>query len=97
MIKVMVYQEDDTYMDDEWLNDYERSTHFSKARDQIVGRFKGSEYPFSQGHQYYKEYLVVRERVPIRNERPLVSETDTYENNAPIGQVRNDDYSTNIR
>ena len=37
----MLYQEDDPYLYDDWLTADERLTHFSKAREQIVGRFKG--------------------------------------------------------
>ena len=38
----MLDQEDDTELDDEWLTSDEQLTHFSKAREQIVGRIKGS-------------------------------------------------------
>ena len=34
-----------------------------------------------------EEDLVVRERVPIRNERPSVREPGTNGNHAPIGQI----------
>ena len=37
-IQVMLYQEDDLELDDEWLNADEQLTHFSKSREQIVGR-----------------------------------------------------------
>ena len=62
----MLDQEYDTELDDEWLTADEKSTHFRKVREKIVGRFKGSESPSVQGTQSSKEYLVVRERVPIR-------------------------------
>ena len=38
----MLDQEDDPELDDEWLTDYEQLTRFSKAREQIVGRVKGT-------------------------------------------------------
>ena len=40
-IQVMLDQEDDPELDDEWLTDYEQLTRFSKAIEQIVGNFKG--------------------------------------------------------
>ena len=43
-----------------------------KAREQIVGRVKGSESPYVQGNQYSEEDLVVRERVTSRTEIPSV-------------------------
>ena len=48
----------------------EQLTRFIKAREKIVGRVKGKESPYVQGPQSYEENLVVRERVPIRTERP---------------------------
>ena len=39
-IQVMSEQEDDPELDDDWLNADERLTHFSKAREKIVGRVK---------------------------------------------------------
>ena len=65
-IQVMLDQEDDPELDDEWLTANEQLTRFSKAREKIVGRVKGIESPSVQGPQSYEEYLVVRERVPIR-------------------------------
>ena len=38
----MLDQEDDPELDDEWLTAYEQLTRFSKAREKIVGRVKGS-------------------------------------------------------
>ena len=64
----------------------EQLTRFSKAREQIVGRVKGTESPSVQGTQSSKEDLVVRERVPIRTEIPSVIEPGTNGNHAPIGQ-----------
>ena len=49
-IHVMLDQEYDPDLDDEWLTSDERLTSFSKAREKIVGRVKGSEYPSVQGH-----------------------------------------------
>ena len=40
-IQVMLDQEDDPELDDEWFTDYEQLTRFRKAREKIVGRFKG--------------------------------------------------------
>ena len=48
----MLDQEDDTELDDEWLTANEQLTNFSKAREKIVGRVKGSESPSAQGPQY---------------------------------------------
>ena len=62
----MLYQEDDPELDDEWLTYDEQLTRFSRARDKIVGRVKGSELPSVQGSQSSEEDLVVRERFPIR-------------------------------
>ena len=74
----------------------EQLTRFSKAREQIVGRFKVIESPSVQGHQPSEEDLVVRERVPSRTEIPLVLEPGTNGNHAPIGQAQNSGSSANI-
>ena len=73
-------------MYDEWLTADDRLTHFRKARKQILGRVKGSEFASIQGHKPSEEDIVIMERVPIRNERPSVRETVTNGNHAPIGQ-----------
>ena len=73
------------------MTDNEQLTCFSKAREQIVGRVKGTESPSVQGPQSSEEDIVVRERVPSRTERPSVSEPGTNGNHAPIGQAQNDD------
>ena len=65
----------------------EQLTRFSKAREQIIGRVKGTESPSVQGPQYSEEYLVVRERVPSRTEGPSVREPGIDGNHAPIGQA----------
>ena len=65
----MLVQEDDPELDDEWLTANEQLTRFSKAREKIVGRVKGTESPSFQGPQLSEEDLVVRERVPSRTER----------------------------
>ena len=83
----MLDQEDDPELDDEWLTANEQLTHFSKAREQIVWRVKGSESSSVQGPQSSEEDLVVRDRVPIRTERPSVREPGTNGNHAPIGQA----------
>ena len=41
-IQVMLGQEDDPELDDEWLTANEQLTRFRKAREQIVGRVKGT-------------------------------------------------------
>ena len=43
-IQVMLDQEDDPELDDEWLTANEKLTYFSKAIKEIVERVKGSEY-----------------------------------------------------
>ena len=47
-IQVMLDQEYDPELDDEWLTSDERLTRFSKAREKIVGRVKVSELPSFQ-------------------------------------------------
>ena len=90
---VILDQEYDPELDDEWLTVDEQLKRFGKAREKIVGRVKGSELPSVQGNQYYEEDLVVSERVPSRNEIPSVREPGTNWNHAPIGQAQNDGYS----
>ena len=58
-IQVILYQEDDPELDDEWLTADEQLTIFSKAREKILGSIKVSESSSVQGPQYYEEYLVV--------------------------------------
>ena len=53
----MLDQEDDPELDDEWLTADEQLTHFSKSREQIVDRVKGTELPYVQGHQSSEEEL----------------------------------------
>ena len=48
----MLDQEDDPDLDDEWLTANEQLTRFSKSREKIVGRVKGSESPSVQEPQY---------------------------------------------
>ena len=91
----MLDQEDDPNLDDEWLTANEQLTRFSKAREQIVGRVKGTESPSVQGPQSSEEDLVVRERVPSRTEIPSVREPVTNGNHAPIGQAQNGGSSAN--
>ena len=86
----MLGQEDDTELDDEWLTADEQLTRFSKAREQIGGRVKGTESPSVQGPQYSEEDLVVRERVPSRTDMPSFREPGTNGNHAPIGQTKDD-------
>ena len=68
----------------------EQFTRFIKVREKIVGRVKGSYPPYVQGPQSSEEDLVVKDRVPIRTERPSVREPGTNWNHAPIGQAQND-------
>ena len=42
-IQVMLDQEEDPELDDEWLTSDEQLTRFSKAREQLLGWVKGSE------------------------------------------------------
>ena len=93
----MLDQEDYPELDDEWLTVDEQLTRFSKAREQIVERFKGTESPSVQGPQSSEEDLVVRKRVPIRTERPSVREPGTDGNHTPIGQAQNGGSSANIQ
>ena len=96
-IQVMLDQEVDPYLDDEWLTADEQLTRFSKAREQIVGRFKGTESPYVQGPQSSEEDLFVKERVQSSTERPSVIEPVTNGNHAPIGQAHNGGSSANIQ
>ena len=91
----MLDQEDNPELDDECLTADEQLTRFSKAREQIVGRVKGTESPSVQGPQYSEEDIVVRVRVPIRTEIPSVREPGTNGNHVPIGQAQNDGSSAN--
>ena len=50
----MLDQEDDQELDDELLTADEQLTHFSTARNQIVGRVKRTESRYVQGPQYYE-------------------------------------------
>ena len=77
-------------MDYEWLTADEQLTRFIKAREKIVGRVKETEFPYVHGPKYYEEDLVLRERVPSRNERPPIRETATNGNHALIGQAQNE-------
>ena len=79
-------QEDDPELDDEWLTADEQLTRFRKAREQIVGRVKGTESPSVRGPQSSEEDLVLMERVPIRTGRQSVREPVTNRKHAPIGQ-----------
>ena len=94
-IQVMLDQDDDPELDDEWLTSDEKLIRFSKAGEQIVGRVKGKELPYVQRTQSSEEDLVVRERVPIRTEIPSVREPGTNGNHTPIGQAQNSGSSAN--
>ena len=93
----MLDQEDDPELDDEWLTADEKVTRFSKAREQIVGRVKGTESPSVQGPQSHEEYLVVRERVLSRTERTSFREPGTNGNHALIGQAQYGGSSANVQ
>ena len=95
-IQIMLDQEDDPELDDEWLTADDQLTRFSKAREQIVGRVKETESPYVQGPPFSEEDLVVRERVPSRTEITSVREPGTNGNHAPIGQAQNSGSSANI-
>ena len=94
-IQVMLDQEDDTELDDECLTYYEKLTRFSKDREKIEGRVKGSDSPSVKITQYSEEDLFVKERFPSRTGRPSVREPGTDGNHAPIGQAHNDGSSAN--
>ena len=79
------------------MPDEEQLTHFSKAREQIVGRVKGTELPSVQGPQSSEEDLIVRERVPRSTKMPSVREPGTNGNHAHIGQAQNGGSSVNSR
>ena len=51
----MLDQEDDPELNYEWLTADEQLTRFRKAKEQIVGRAKGSESPSVQGTKYSEE------------------------------------------
>ena len=68
----MLDQEDDPELYDEWLTADEQLTRFIKAREQIVGRVKGTESIYVQGNQYSEGDLVVKERVPSSTDITLV-------------------------
>ena len=91
----MLDQEDDTELDDGWLNADGQLTRFRKAREQIVGRVKGTKSPSVQGPQSSEEELVVRERVPSRTEIPSVREPGINGNHEPIGKAQNSGSSAN--
>ena len=59
-IQVMLDQEDDSYLDDDWLSADEWLTSFRKSKERIVGNPKGAEWPSVQGNQSSEEDLVVR-------------------------------------
>ena len=54
-IHVMLDQEDDPELDDEWLNADDQLTRLSESREQIVGRVKVIESPSVQGPQSSEE------------------------------------------
>ena len=78
--QVMLDQEDDPELDNEWLTADEQLTCFSKAREKIVGRVKGTESPSVQVSQSSEEDRFVRERVPSSTEIPSVREPVTNGN-----------------
>ena len=88
-IQVILQQEENTELYDEWLTANERLTNFRKYRERIVGRVKGAEYPSVQGYQSSEEDIFVRERLPRSSYRPSVREPGTNGNHAPIYQSQN--------
>ena len=79
-IQVILDQENDPDLDDEWLTADERLTHFIKDRERIVERTKVAESPYVQGPQYFEEELIICERYPISTKSKSVSETITNMN-----------------
>ena len=79
------------------MTDDELLTRFRNPREPIVSRVKGAKSPSVQVPYSSEEDIVVRERVPIRNQRPEVIEPGTNGNHAPIGQAQNNGYSDNIQ
>ena len=65
----MLDQEDDTEFDDECLTANKQLTHFSKAREKILGKVKGADSPSVQGNLSSEEDFDVRKRVPSRTKR----------------------------
>ena len=53
--------------------------------------------PYFQGTKYSEEDLFVRERAPRSTDRPSLSEPANNGKNEPVGQMRNNDYSSNIQ
>ena len=51
--QVVLDQEDDPWLYDEWLTANERLTPFSKAIEKILERVKGAELPYFQVPQYF--------------------------------------------
>ena len=73
----------------------ERLTCFRKDKERIVGRSKGSESTYVQGHQSSGEDLFLRDRDTNSTDRPLFRNPGTDGNHAPIGQEHNDGSSAN--
>ena len=80
-------------MYDEWLTADDRLTSFSKYRGKSLGRVKGAESPSAQGTQSSDEDLDIKERVPIRTDRPSLRETVTDGNHVTIVQAHNNGFS----
>ena len=95
IIQVMLDQEDDPELYDDWLTSDEWLTHFIKTREKNVGKVKGAELPSFQGTQSYEEKLFFMGRVPSRTARPSVIEPGTDENHIPIFQAQNGGSSDN--
>ena len=93
----MLKQEDDPYLDEEWLTYDERSARFIKYREHIVGKSIRAEMPSVQGHKSSEEDLVIRERVPIKTEIKQDNNTGNNGIHATIVQVHNDGYSYNMQ
>ena len=89
-IQVILDQEYDPELDDEWLTADKQLTRCSKAREKIVRRVKGSELPYVQRPQYSEEDLLVTKRVPSMTDTPSVREPGNNGNYATIGQAQNE-------
>ena len=86
-IQVILDQEYDPDLNDEWLTADEWLTRSRKTREQILGRVKRAEFTSVQGPQSSEGDLIVREGVPSSTERPSVREPGTDVKHAPIGQA----------
>ena len=83
----MLNQEYDPELDDECLTANDQLTRFSKSREQIIGRVKGTESPSVQGTQSSDEDLFARERVPSKTEMPSATMVRVLESTESVNTV----------